>query len=101
MTDLSTIYQPGEALGGQNANFAKLVSPLLSNSVILAAIISFLVAIFAGFNYITSSGDKNKVEQSSNMLNYSLTGLVLAVGAFVILQIVGAIGGFDFNNPFK
>lgn len=101
MENLSKFYQPGAALGGNDANIGKLVTPLLANAVILSALIAFFVAIFAGFNYITSGGDKNKMEQSSNMLNYSLTGLVLAVGAFVILQIVGSIGGFDFNNPFK
>lgn len=99
--NLSDIYSPGEALGGRAATLGTLITPLIANAVYLTAILSFLVALFAGFNYITSGGDKNKVEQSTNMLNYALVGLVLAVSAFVILRIVGAIGGFDFLKPFN
>lgn len=97
--DLSDLYAPGKALGGSKATIGVLLSPLIQNALIFSALAAFLATIFAGFNYITSGGDKAKVQQASNMLNYSLLGLVLAVAAFVITRIVGAIGGFDFLNP--
>lgn len=97
--DLSTIYAPGGALGGRNATIGVLLSPLIQNAIIFSALAAFLATIFAGFNYITSGGDKAKVQQATNMLNYALLGLVVAVAAFVITRIVGAIGGFDFLNP--
>ncbi|MEK7524775.1 MAG: hypothetical protein AAB548_00165 [Patescibacteria group bacterium] len=97
--DLSTIYKPGEALGGRGANISALLSPLINNAIILTALASFAAVVFAGFNYITSSGDKAKVQQATTMLNYALLGLALAVSAFVITQIVGQIGGFDFLKP--
>lgn len=97
--DLSTIYKPGEALGGQEANIGSLLSPLINNAIIFTALASFTAVVFAGFNYITSSGDKAKVQQATTMLNYALLGLALAVSAFVITQIVGKVGGFEFLKP--
>ncbi|OGD72358.1 hypothetical protein A2703_02215 [Candidatus Collierbacteria bacterium RIFCSPHIGHO2_01_FULL_50_25] len=96
---LSNLYAPAGPLGGSAATLGNLLSPLIQNALIFIGLTSFLAAIIAGFNYITSQGDKGKVQQATNMLNYALIGLVLAVSAFVITQIVGAVGGFDFLNP--
>ena len=95
MQPLSDLYTPGEALGGSGATIGKLLSPLIQNALILSALASFLVTVIAGFNYITSQGDKTKVQQATNMLNYSLLGLVLAVSAFVLTQIAFRIGGIQ------
>ena len=93
---LSDIYLPGMT---KPENIGALLSPLINNAIILTALASFAAVVFAGFNYITSSGDKAKVQQATTMLNYALLGLALAVSAFVITQIIGRIGGFDFLKP--
>lgn len=98
--DLSTIYKPGEALGGRSATIGALLSPLINNVIIITALASFVAVIFAGFNYVTSSGDKAKVQQATTMLNYALLGLALAVSAFVITQITFRVGGVEnIFNP--
>lgn len=93
---LSDIYLKGYP---KPANIGALLSPLINNAIVFIALASFATIIFAGFNYVTSSGDKAKVEQATSMLNYALVGLVLAASAFVITQIVGQIGGFKFLSP--
>ncbi len=99
LEDLSTLYKPGAALGGSGATIGAFLSPLIQNIIILTSLASFIAILLAGFNFISSQGDKAKVQQATNMLNYALVGLVLAVGAYVITQIVGKVGGFDFLNP--
>jgi len=98
-TPLSDLYTPGQKLGGSNATLGLLLSPLIQNALIFTGLAAFITTILAGFNYVTSQGDKGKVQQATNMLNYALLGLVVAVSAFVLTQIVGKIGGFDFLNP--
>lgn len=100
-TNLSDFYTPGKALGGRDATIGTLLSPLIQNAIYIIALASFAAIVFAGFNYVTSSGDKAKVQQATTMLNYALLGLTLAVAAFVITQIIGQIGGFTFfkTNP--
>lgn len=92
---LSNLYQPGAALGGSGATIANLLTPIIQNILILLALASFIFILFAGFNYITSQGDKGKVEQATNMLNYAIVGLVLAVAAYVLTQIVFRVGGIQ------
>lgn len=89
-------YAPGTALGGPNAQLANLISPLITNVLILSGLLAFIVIIIAGFNYITAGGDKNKTEQAQNMLTYSIMGLVIVAAAFLITRIIGAVIGFKF-----
>ncbi len=96
---LSDIYLPGQKLGGSGATFANLISPLIRDVLILTALASIILVIIAGFNFITSAGDKGKTQQATNMITYGLIGLILAVAAFALTQIIGKIGGFDLLNP--
>lgn len=93
---LEDVYAPGKAMGGQGATFAKLLNPLIANVLIISGLMAFLVIIFAGFAYISASGDKTKTEQAQNMLNYGILGLLVVVAAFVITRIIGAVIGFKF-----
>ncbi|MBU1200547.1 hypothetical protein KJ953_03350 [Patescibacteria group bacterium] len=96
---LADIYKPGEKLGGTSATFATLLNPLIVNILIISALAAFLTIIISGFNYITASGDKAKVEQSARMLNYALLGLAIIASAYLITRIVGSIVDIDLFNP--
>lgn len=90
-------YAPAKVLeSGGEATLSKLINPLIFNVLIISGLIAFIVIILAGFNYITASGDKTKIEQSQNMLNYGILGLILIVTAFLITRVMGAVIGFKF-----
>ncbi|KKT40514.1 hypothetical protein A3K29_00975 [Candidatus Collierbacteria bacterium RIFOXYB2_FULL_46_14] len=94
---LENLYAPAKALsGGSGATLAKLINPLIYNVLIISGLIAFIVIIIAGFNYVSAGGDKGKIEQAQNMLNYSIIGLILVVLAFLITRVIGAIFGFKF-----
>jgi len=93
---LEDLYAPGQAMGGGGATIAKLINPLISNVLIISGLFAFFTIIFAGFAYITASGDKGKIEQAQNMLNYGILGLIVVVAAFLITRIIGAVFGFKF-----
>lgn len=97
-TPLDSIYAPGNALGGSNATIGGFLSPLILDIMILGGILAFFTIIFAGFQYITGAGDKAKIAQSQNILNYAIMGLVLIVASYVITNLIGALIGFDFFN---
>lgn len=94
--DLGGIYAPGQALNGSNAQISTLVNPIISNGLVLSGVVAFFVILFAGFNYISSAGDKNKLSQSTNMLTYGILGLVVIVSAYLITKIIGNSIGFNF-----
>lgn len=93
---LEDVYAPGKALGGESATIAKVANPLIANVLLLSGLFAFFVIILAGFNYITASGDKGKLEQAQNMLNYGILGLIVVVVAFLATRIIGAVIGFKF-----
>jgi len=94
--DLSNIYTPGHSLGGSSAQIGTLLAPILTNIMIFIGVFALFVIIFSGFTYITGGGDKNKITQAQNMLNYGIIGLVLVVAAYLITRIIGMLIGFDF-----
>jgi len=97
--NLSDFYAPAKSLGGSSAQISTLLAPIITNIIIGSGVFAFFVIIFAGFTYLTGAGDKNKVAQASNMLNYGILGLVLVVAAYLITRVIGAMIGFDFLDP--
>lgn len=93
LVDLSTKYEPGKALGGSSATISKLVTPLIFNALVISGIVGFILLIFTGFNYINAGGDKNKIAQATNSINYILLGLALITASIVITVVVGNVLG--------
>jgi len=51
-------------------------------------ILSVVMIIFSGFRYITSAGDAAKTKSAQTALTYSIVGLIVAVFAWAIVNIV-------------
>jgi len=94
--NLSDFYSPGEKLGGDTFTLSVILNPLIQNILTISAIAAFITLIFAGFNYITASGDEKKIKQSGDMINYALIGLLLVASAWLITKIIGELFGYEF-----
>jgi hypothetical protein len=55
---------------------------------ILVGIAAIIMIIFAGFKYITSAGDAEKIKSAKNTLVYAIVGLVLVALAETIVHFV-------------
>ncbi len=51
-------------------------------------IISVIVIIIGGINYMTSVGDTNKIRLSKNIIFYTICGLIVTLAAFAITNLV-------------
>jgi hypothetical protein len=94
--DLTTVYTPAAALGGEKATLSTLINPIISDVLILSGILALGTILLAGFAYISASGDKTKTEQASQTLTYGIIGLVVVVAAFLVTRLMGAVLGFNF-----
>ena len=65
--------------------FIRAIVQILSIIVGVAAIIMIIVA---GFKYMTSAGDSNKVEQAKNTLVYAIVGIIIAALAQFLVKFV-------------
>jgi len=63
---------------------------------IAISLASLFFLIWGGIQWITSGGDKTKIEAARNRLVYALIGLIIAFLAFFILNLIGTFLGIKF-----
>ncbi len=92
------IQAPDNIPSGTNAtsDVLQTMLNLLAFAVVLGALIFIL---YGGILWVTSQGDKGKIEKARHTITYAIIGLVVMILAFVIVQTVGTLLGVsDFAN---
>ena len=78
------------------------LGPIIGNAVtfilVIAAIISLFFLIFGGIRWITSGGDKAKVDSARQTITAAIVGLVISFLAFFILNVVLGFFGLSLSN---
>jgi succinate dehydrogenase/fumarate reductase cytochrome b subunit len=77
-------------------NVPQLVINLLFG---VAIFLTVAYMLYGGIRWITSRGDKAKVEEARKQITAALIGVVVVAGTFFILQVVFNVLGAD--NPLK
>ena len=78
------------------AGISKFFSNLVTLVYSLAAIVLILMILWGAFDWITSEGDKEKLESAKRKLINAVIGIMLFAVAFAIIQILGTFTGFQF-----
>lgn len=73
--------------------FGMVVGAIVKNAFVLAALISFVLLIFGGFNVIVAAGDAKKAQQGKAAITGAVTGLLLVLGSYLIVQILDVLTG--------
>lgn len=76
-------------VGDPNVTVDVLVSKLFGCGVSIVGGVALLFILYGGFVLLTSSGDPSKVRLGKEYVTYAIVGLVLAILAFFILEVVG------------
>lgn len=68
--------------------------------LVLAVIVGALIyTIYGGILWITSGGDKGKLDKARHTIMYAIIGLIIMVFAFLIIRVVGeALGICTIQN---
>jgi len=80
-------------------NFASLLGDMLSIVMPVAAILLLLYLLWGAIEWITSGGDKGKLEKARQKMTAAVMGILLCsavVGIFMLVQQVLNICVFDF-----
>lgn len=80
----TTSEMQGKSIDGDSGLIKTVVNILLW----AVGILSVIMIIFSGFRYITSSGDASKTKSAQNTLIYSVVGLIVAIMAWAIVNMV-------------
>lgn len=76
---------------------------LLFMSSALVVLVLFVMFLIGSFNYLTSFGDQEKMQNARNTFTYAIIGLVLFVSAALILFVIDILflGGQGKIFEFK
>ena len=78
------------------------LGPLIGSAVTFVLIVAVLIALFfliyGGIRWITSGGDKTKVDSARQTITAAIIGLVIAFLAFFILSLALSFFGLSLTN---
>lgn len=89
------------AEGASNTGVASLsciwivLQNVVNASLVLAAVIAVFLIVFSGVQYITSGGDKEKVDSARKRLTFAIIGLIFIFLSFVIINFIAQFTGVD------
>jgi hypothetical protein len=82
----SRVDLPGS---GRGSDFGGFMSGLMGGIMVIAALAAFLYLIWGAIEWITSAGDKSKLESARNKISQALVGLIVlsaTTALFILLQ---------------
>ena len=75
---------------------SKFLTNLIALIYTLAAVVLIFMLVWGAWDWITSEGDKEKLESAKKKLINALVGIVLFAAAFAVIQVFGQFTGFTF-----
>lgn len=90
--------QFGPLCNFQANSLGNIVSAVVTTLLIIATLIALFFLIWGGIRWVTSGGDKAKVESARNTIIAAIIGLVIAFLAYFILTLVLSIFGLSLSN---
>lgn len=85
-----TINAPAGIPTGGLTTVQKVIGNTVTILLIATVLLTLIYLILGGIQWIQSGGDKQKVAQARSRLTFAIIGLIVALCAFVIINIVGA-----------
>jgi hypothetical protein len=79
-----------------------LIGYVLTWLFTFAGIAALFFVIFGGFKFITSGGEKEKVEEGRKTITWALVGMILIFLSFAIVRFIGeTTGAVCISQPFN
>jgi hypothetical protein len=72
----------------QTGSIPKAIGLVINQALLYLGIIFFLLVVYAGFLWMSASGNDSKVEKAKSILISAVTGLVIVVSAYAITSFV-------------
>ena len=86
--------QLNAAAGEKGAGFSKAVDPrdtistIIKSALMLLGFIFVVLALYAGFLWMTASGDDSKIEKAKGIFSASTIGLIIIISAYGITTLI-------------
>jgi type IV secretion system pilin len=90
-----------KCVGGTNGDVATiqglecLIANILSVFLTLIGLAGFIMLIYGAFTWMTSGGNSQATQKAGKTMLFAVVGLIVALSAFMILNLVAEFTGID------
>jgi len=84
--DITT--QAQNAKGVARGDITEIILKIINYALIIIGVLAVLIFIYAGFLYLTASGDEAKLKRAKDTVLYAVVGVAVAVLGFVAVLTV-------------
>jgi len=96
----SDAYSQGSnTQAGALSNLELFISNIIGFITAIGGVFFVLYFVIGAFEWISSGGDKGKVEKARNRMMNGAIGLVILVASYAIIGLLGSFIGIDLLNP--
>lgn len=81
--------------------FQCLIGNILSVAITLLGLIGFAMLIIGSFRYLLSGGNSKGTEEGKNTMTFAIVGLVVALSAYFILNLIADFTGVKSILQFR
>jgi len=81
-----------------NTNLGDFVSNTFSAIIIVAGIATFAYMIYGGVQWVTSGGEKDKLNEARDKITQAIVGLAVVASAWAIFKLVDYFFGIGIAN---
>ena len=89
---------PGSPTEGLSGKGGKVIGWGIEIFLIVATLAAFAFLIYGGYLWISSNGDKTKVEGARKTIIFAIVGLILCFLSFFLVMLFGNLFGIDLLN---
>jgi hypothetical protein len=84
---------------GALSNLETFLSTLIGVITVIGSIFFIVNFLLASLAWITAAGDSGKIQSARDRMLQSTIGLIVVVGAYGIVGLIGTIVGLDILHP--
>ncbi len=88
-TNAFSNFKVDSPLKGSITDVPSLILVILNMLITISIPIIVIAIVYAGFSYVTSQGNPEKIKTATRTLTYAVIGAILIIGALVITDIIG------------
>lgn len=78
-----------------------LLANVFSIGITVIGLAGFVMFIYSAFQLMLSGGNSKATESARNSITYAVVGIVVAISAFIILNLIAAFTGVDIITTFR
>lgn len=93
--------QPPKSIGAINTDVNTLIAFIINAIIVVGIVLSLIFLLWGGIRWITSGGDKAKVDTARGTIVAAIVGLIIVILAWVIINaVLGVLGAGSLTGGF-